>query len=541
MKKRISILLLALVLAATMIPLGQIALAAEAALDPYTFSLYYNYDWWTIHPWGEDATSKYWQEKFNINIDQSKPDADADARLNLMISSGDLPDVIQMDRGPVHKRMAEMGLFVDLAPLQAANPSFDNDILASTQELLKINDVLYSVPHWARKGPSGGNDMWMYDKRLYEAVGSPDLSTFEGLYAFAKAVKDNVPATEEGASVIPFATQNNADAFDKITTAFYRSMGGPNKAADYTARIDGKIQSVLRDPVFKKAAMEANKWYREGLIPETQFSDITDQLIEKFVQGRTALLYYDHSQESINHFRSLLRDTRPGDDFVQILDPVYPPSEGVTKVFADEKQTVGWNVLCITKNAKDPQRIFDLFSYMLTKQGSIEMMYGPQGAGWWDELDADGNPVLLHAESELSTDEKNKIGSWMWSFCSHSDNVDTTKFAVNGMQPPEKQDWVITTQANVLTPIMFVTDEYVGLNTEVDQLSDVGINRKLCEDQYKAEMPKIIMAQTAEEAEALFDALLQFYNDNGFAEVEAAYDARHQEIVAIQGGSLYDK
>jgi len=30
-------------------------------------------------------------------------------------------------------------------------------------------------------------------------------------------------------------------------------------------------------------------------------------------------------------------------------------------------------------------------------------------------------------------------------------------------------------------------------------------------------------------------------DDNNFAAVEAAYDARHQEIVAIQGGSAYDQ
>lgn len=537
MSKKLLVFLLALMMVLTALP-AAIA-TAEAAEDFYEFSLYYNYDYWTIRPWGEDETSKYWQEQFNIAIDQSKPDADADAKLNLMVSSGDLPDVILMERGPVHKRLCELGVFVDLAPLQAVNPSFDQDILASTQDLLKINDVLYSIPHWARKGPTGGNNMWLYDQRLYEAAGSPELKTLEDLYNYAKYVKDNIPTTEEGMTTIAFAGGNNNDAYDVLTSAFYRSFGGPNKAANFTARIDGKIQLVLRDPVFKSAVMELNKWYREGLMLDTQFSDTNDQMIEKFVSGRTALIYYDHSQDSVNRFRQILTNTYPDDTFERVLDPVYPPAAGVEKTYADAKETIGWNVHGITTSAEQPQRIFDLLSYMLTKQGSIEMMYGPQG-DWWEEMDEDGIPLLHTPESELSTEEKDRIGAWFWSFCSHSDNVDLTKFAVNAMQPAEKQDWVISTQADILTPIMFVTDEYVGLNLTVDQLSDLGISRTLCDEQYRAEIPKIVTAATAEEAEALYDALLAFHDENNFAEVEAAYDARHQEIVAIQGFSAYD-
>ncbi len=89
MKKRLLVLILAAAMLLSFVPMSTMT----AAEEPYTFSLYYNYDWWTIHPWAEDEISKYWQEKFNIVIDQRKPDADAAAKLNLMVSSGDLPDV----------------------------------------------------------------------------------------------------------------------------------------------------------------------------------------------------------------------------------------------------------------------------------------------------------------------------------------------------------------------------------------------------------------------------------------------------------------
>lgn len=508
-------------------------------LEPYSFSIYYNYDWWDMKPWGDDETSKFFGEKFNVDIEMTKPDADADAKLNVMISSGDLPDVIQMDRGPNHRRLAELGMLVDLAPLQANNSNYDDNILPATQEQLKIDGVLYSIPHWVRKGPTGGNDSWLYNKRIYEAAGSPELKTFEDLYAYAKTVKDTIPTNEEGLSVIPFATENNNSAYDKLPFAFYRSMGGPNKTDLFTARIDGKIQSVFRDELWKKAIMEANRWFRDGLISETQFSDTNEQMLEKFTTARTALLYYDFSQDSINRFRQITMETYPGDSYELLTDPVYPPAEGVTKVYADSKETIGWNVLSITNKAENPQRIFDLLSYMHTKEGSIIMMYGPQG-DWWDELDAEGNPVLKTPEAEVSAAEKDRIGAWFWGFCSHSDNVDLTKFAVNAMQPEDKQDFVITAQANVFTPIMFVTDEYAGINTLLDPLSDIGINHKTIDDQIRAEIPRMIMAGSEAEAEKLYEDLLAFMEANGLEEIEAAYDERHQELVETQGFTSYD-
>lgn len=65
--------------------------------EHYEFDAYYSYQG-SVKPWGEDAASKYMNEKFNITLNYSCPEADADSRLNLMISSDDLPDVIILDR-----------------------------------------------------------------------------------------------------------------------------------------------------------------------------------------------------------------------------------------------------------------------------------------------------------------------------------------------------------------------------------------------------------------------------------------------------------
>lgn len=512
--------------------------ADAASGEMYTFTHYFNYDWWTIHPWGVDETSKYWKEKYNINVEFSKPDSDPQAKLNLMISSGDIPDSIMMDRDANNKKMAQMGLFIDLAELKKNNPNFDNGVGPVTQEFLKIDGKLYGIPNWPRKLATGGNNGWIYNQKLYDAAGKPALKTFEDLYAYAKKVKDTIPTTSKGQPTVPFGFDNaNGDA-QNLIIAMNRSAGNVNLAGWYS-RVDGKLQLAMRSPVYRASIMEANKWVREGIIDQSAFTDTREQYLEKMTGGRVALMYYDFSQEDSNHFRSILKQADPEDSYEVLTDPVYPPKAGVTKVYADEKPTIGWNVTCISKAAKDPQKIFDLWTSLYTKEGAIEMMYGPKGI-LWDELDKDGNPVMKIAESEVAPEEKDRIGMWFWTIPGHSDWVDTTKFAVNAAQPAEKRSWVISLQSDVFTPIMFNTDEHNSLSNSVDPQSDLGTQRQLCEDTIKAEMTKIILSTTAEEAEKAYDALIKFCDENGMPEVEKAYDAMYQENLKLQGKSAYE-
>ena len=544
--RKLLALFLATIMAMTLVSAITVAQADFAGYEPpydvsepFEFTIYMNYEWWQDYNWGGDEISKYWAEKFNMKINFIKAESSPEDQFLQLLVMGTLPDVILMDRGATNIDLIRQGVFQDLAPFMAVNPTLQNEIAAGTLNLLSVDGALYAIPHWARKGPTGGNDMWLYNKNVYEAVGSPELKTFEDLYDFAVAIKEAELTNAAGAPIIPFMVENRNSAWNKIADSFYRSFGGPNKGDCYTIPINGEIKSVLRDPTYKDAVMEANKWYREGLMIETQFIDLDDMMIEKFANGRAGLLYYDHSQDSVNRFRKIMRETEPGNDYIRILDPVYPPKAGVEKTYADEKGTMGWNVHGITKDAKNPQRIFDFLCYMLTKEGSIDMMYGPPGV-LYDELDDLGNPILFKAMSELTAEENDKVGSWVWSFCNHSDNVDETKFAVNKMQPEELQDWVEATQSDYLTPIMFTTDEFANLQPTIDRLSDLGIARhRFTEEVWREQLPMIIMASTAEQASALYDAMLDSFIALGLEEMEAIYTAKYQENVALQGFSAY--
>lgn len=518
--------------------------------EPYEFDAYYSYQG-SVKPWGEDAASKYMNEKFNIKVNYSCPEADADSKLNLMISSDDLPDVIILDRNANWLKLINLGKLVDINTLKYEGCSFDEDILESTQKLLSVNGGLYGIPNWARKGATGGNMSWMVNHDVYEQLGSPELKTLEDLHQFMLDAKDKGVKTSDDQSIFPWLPRQDDNGFYTVS-AIYRSYGNPNLIDTYWSQADNDVKLAVYDDNYIAALKIANQWYKEGLFPETTYTDSNDQFVEKLSNGRAAITYYDFSQDDTNHFRTLLQE-KDGNTYDllgwELKDsPIYPAADGVDYVYGEEGGTVGWNVNCITTKAENPQRIFDLYTWMLTKDGSINMMYGPEG-GLWEGKDDEGNPILKKPEEELTSDEKNAAGCWFWSQPAHSDNVDFTKYAVNEQQPEESRSWVISIQDHVFTPEdsihpaipgqKFLTDENTGLSLEIDPTEDLGMARQAITDECKMRIPQIIMASD----DATFDKLVQdlkdFAESNQVHDIEKIYTDKRASNIELQGYTAY--
>lgn len=518
--------------------------------EHYEFDAYYSYQG-SVKPWGEDAASKYMNDKFNITVNYSCPEADADSKLNLMISSDDLPDVIILDRNANWLKLINLGKLVDVNTLKYEGCSFDEDILESTQKLLSVNGGLYGIPNWARKGATGGNMSWMVNHDVYEQLGSPELKTLEDLHQFMLDAKEKGVKTSDDQSIFPWLPRQDDNGFYTVS-AIYRSYGNPNLIDTYWSQADNDVKLAVYDDNYVAALKIANQWYKEGLFPETTYTDSNDQFTEKLANGRAAVTYYDFSQDDTTHFRTLLQE-KDGNTYDllgwELKDsPIYPAAEGVDWVYGEEGGTVGWNVNCITTKAENPQRIFDLYSWMLTKDGSINMMYGPEG-GLWEGKDDEGNPILKKPEEELTSDEKNAAGCWFWSQPAHSDNVDLTKYAVNEQQPEESRSWVISIQDHVFTPEdsihpaipgqKFLTDENTGLSLEIDPTEDLGMARQSITDECKMRIPQIIMASD----DATFDKLVQdlkdFAESNQVHDIEKIYTDKRASNIELQGYTAY--
>jgi len=521
--------------------------------DHYRFRMWYSYEWYSPDPWGEDAVSRHWGEMFNIYMEQGRPDAIADEVLNLMIAADDLPDVIWMDRNAQNIQMAQLGLFVPVNDMIAMvdNDWYNENIMQSTQELFQIDGVNYIIPNWARQGQvgirggaTGGNIAWMVTTNVHDALGNPEFHTWYDLFDYAVAIRDSDLTNAAGVPIIPVLFNTHGNHGTEFINWIYRSHGGTHIDGWWTIQEDGTLGSVFTVPLYRETVLEANRWFREGLIPETNFTNTLDQFLENLTTGRGGLVSYDHSQDDGNSFRRILRESDPGNSIEVVTVPgttfIHPPARGLNPadIYHDMHGTMGWNGSFITTSAERPERIFEFLTWILTPLGSIEMILGPQGH-MWDELDGQGFPILHTPPGTLSAEELNNIGAWTWTIAGHANNVDNAKFAANEALPPEQRNWVETMQQTIFTPNMFISDEFAVLTPTIDPTAPLGISRTLMIDHFEANLPLIIMAATAEEAEQRFDAVLAFAEANNLTEIVEIKNERYQHNVALQGGSAF--
>ena len=207
--------------------------------EPYAFTIYYNYDWWTIRPFGDDAASAEIEKRFNVDVTLTKPDSDPAAKLNLMVTSGDYPEVIYMDNNSDFRKLIGQGIFVPLSELKYEGNPYDEAFAQSSQNLIAVDGEVYSWPNWIRKGATGGNNTWQVLESVWNANEAPKFQTVEEMYDWLLKVKEaGGLKNAKGQEIAPFMTNNSASG-SAILECFLRAQGRPNRPQDWWTQGQG--------------------------------------------------------------------------------------------------------------------------------------------------------------------------------------------------------------------------------------------------------------------------------------------------------------
>lgn len=544
---------------------GQEPSGTSTGPDPtdefYEWTHYWYYDSQAIKEWGVDAASKHISNLFNINIKFTKPDADPESKINIMFSGDDLPDSLKLPQGRILKTAAQSGKLVDFEQFIYPEMSLNEDMPEEIRELLKVDGVFYGPTDWFRTIATGGNYQWILNSKEYEDAGKPALNTLEDIHKFMLDAKDRAGKTYNGQDIQPFGTYPDNRGY-YIYWPLFRALGGCGIVEGCFTQEDGKIDFAARNELMVEALKMGNQWFNEGLYTADVFTQTPEQWLETVTNGRPAIMWYDFSQDDTNNFRRIVQEQSEGKVSYEVLGhpmnedlkdyPMFPAAEGVDVVFGDENNRIGGDVSCISVKAERPQRIADVWAYMVSREGSINMMYGPSTeedpAGLWTKLDADGIPQLTKPYGDYSSAEFDAAGAWFWASPANADWVDTVKFAVNDQQPEEKRNWTVTTQAHMTSfdeenPVMgqkIVSDQNIRMNTVIDAQSDLGVSLKAITDEWQARVPQILMAKDEAEFNKLLGDLVAFAESNNIDEICSQWQANFDSNIEKQGFNVYD-
>lgn len=316
------------------------------------------------YPEGDDITNNVWirayKEKFNIDVVTDWVSDEYDTKLNLAISSGELPDVFRVT-GAQLKQLVEADMVWDLTQ---AYDTYASDLLKSYMagdqasfESGMTDGKLYGIAqmHW---GIIDQPDYIWIRKDWKEALKLEDPKTMDDVVAISKAFM------EAGYSTYGMAIDQTLDYINILAPAW-------NAHPDlWLEGADGSIVYGSAQPEMKAALSAWAQWYKDGIFnPDFATLDF-NAMNEPVVSGQVGVQPY-YQWWGYN----------PGVDTVSnngpeaIFEPYLIPSAvGEDKVIQSIFSANG-TFTVVSKDCKNPEAVFKLlnfYGYMVDESTGVE-------------------------------------------------------------------------------------------------------------------------------------------------------------------------
>ncbi|MBJ9990986.1 extracellular solute-binding protein [Paenibacillus sp. S28] len=346
-------------------------------------------------PAGYTATENYWtdyvQKNFgdpnNIKVEFVPiPRTDASDKVNVMMSSGDAPDIVFANTSP----LTAYGYAKDggLLPLDDLIEQYGPNLkkyLGPALDSGKVDGVQYSIP--GRRVNTGKYENLIRQDWL-DKLGLPMPKTTEEVYQTLKAFKEKDPG-QTGGSVIPLGFSLTPASIEPIVWSFIED--GLTDEQRYT--LSESLGYPLLLPGHKEAVRFLNKLYNEGLMsPDFSLDKDEKQVFQDVMTGKVGM-YSDNLGNSFNAtpgIAKVLTQNVPGAKLV----PTDPYTNNAGKHLKPEYDPTGF-FLMVPAASKRGVEAIKYLDWMAQPDVLNTIMNGIEGE---DYTLTDGVPYRIESE-----------------------------------------------------------------------------------------------------------------------------------------------
>lgn len=478
----------------------------QHASEKVDLTWYINFSWFTT-PWGENLISKTITEETGVNIEFVVPAGNEAEKLNSLIASDSLPDLVTLGWWePQVGDMIEDGMVYALDELAKEYDPYWFEVADSgrvgwfTQEdghIYGYPNSSFSPADYEKYDNISSNQTFLVRKDIYEAIGSPDMTTPEGFKAAVKAAKEKYPEVN-GQTLIPvgaheFGATGNT-SFDQYLSNFL--------AIPYEK--DGKFYDRYTDPELVRWLKAFRELGAEGYLADDIFIDKRAQMEEKIAQGRYFCMLYQRTD--LAEQEKILYANDPNSIYIAVDGPKNSKGDAYTLPGTGIN---GWTVTMISKNCENPDRAIQLCSYLMSEHGQLMTWLGVEGVTWDYVNDvATMKPEVreLLTKDRAAYDKQYGADSAYWMF---QDNAMALKWAVETPEPlGQMERWTY--------PYVMTTSQYdVTLATGTDEAD---IQSKV-DNEWGIVLPKLLLAGSEQEFDSIWSDFIKKREDFGISKV----------------------
>ena len=225
-----------------------------------------------------------YEEKTNVKIDWTiSPVADWATVLNLKLNSGELPDLMLINKSMVNQ-FAEEGYFVDFADYLDKMPNLSawiEKIPAIYSDTVDGDGHMYCLTSFNTRGQVPRQSI--YRKDIWEKEGLSAPTTVDELYDQLVQLKEKYPDS------IPVINRWGADNLIKHLAVLYNTQ--------YGYYLDSDTNDYEYGPAtekFRQAIATLQKFYTAGLL-DPEFATISDdQFVERITSGKALFMFSEY-------------------------------------------------------------------------------------------------------------------------------------------------------------------------------------------------------------------------------------------------------
>jgi ABC-type glycerol-3-phosphate transport system substrate-binding protein len=310
---------------------------------------------------------KYMLDNFNVKIDKIVYDTDGDERLNLMLSSGEYPEVItNMSKTDVDK-WKEQGKIIDLTPyVDKVGKDIKKELGKDYGRYLDDDKKIYGLPYGWGMLPipdTSAHIRWDW----YQQMGSPKFETPEEYYEILKQMVAAHPKNAKGEKVYALSWNENC-SIDTVAGIWGLKEG-------YKEDADHNLTHWINTPEGLEFTKFYNQVYRDGMLDPDAFSNKYDEWKAKFAGERIAGHiggWWESWNAGHEIWQKENKDWKEEQRYVQVkIKAANAPA-----AYLSPKDTTGWGYTVITDKCKNPEDLMRFFNFNITPTGTRLMAWG---------------------------------------------------------------------------------------------------------------------------------------------------------------------
>lgn len=422
--------------------------------------------------YSENLAYQEYMKRTGINLKFIHPAGDGQEMLNLLLASGNYPDLIQVNNESMYSsginKAYNDGIILDLteyvdkyAPnyrkLIESDPEIRRQAYTTDGQILSFKQITCE----AEKSYMG----FIIRQDWLDELGLPMPETIDEWYTTLKAFKE-----KKGASA-PFTYQFATGGGDVIkqSGAF---VGAYGIAYGYFVE-DGQVKFGPADPRFKDFLTEMNKWYNDGLL-DKDFAARDVQSLDALRTNGGSGAWIGYANKDLEVYSNLMSAKDPT---YKIVGAPYPTlNKGDEVEFRQTNYQVRGYDISITSACKDPVAATKMLDYRYTEEGGMLFTHGIEGVTYTME---DGVPVLTEqvTQNELELPASQYVKKHIMDSTAYYRSIPDAIIPLSDITVEATEVWDQAGNGKVLPPIKFTAEEnkrvtsiYNELNTYINEM-----------------------------------------------------------------------